>query len=102
MMSKPNETDLRCPDDARQFREDEDGDARYRRASKLELQLVLGGALLNRQAAIAKEIERQGFAVAETLDYMLTAETPGAITQSAARCSCRALETCWAGCSRMS
>jgi len=53
---------------------------------KLELQLVVGGALLNRQAAIAQEIEREGFTVTETLDYMLASETPAAITQSAARC----------------
>jgi UDP-hydrolysing UDP-N-acetyl-D-glucosamine 2-epimerase len=53
---------------------------------ELELQLVVGGALLNRQAEIAREIERQGFTVTETLDYMVGQETPGAITQSAARC----------------
>jgi len=58
----------------------------------LELQLVIGGALLNRQSAISDEIRAQGFEICATLDYMLAAETQEAIGTSAALCLLKATE----------
>ena len=57
----------------------------------LQLQLVVGGALLNRQADILDAIGGE-FAIAGTLDYMLASETPGAIGASAALCLLRATD----------
>lgn len=58
----------------------------------LELQVVIGGALLNRQSAIVNEIERAGIEIADRLDYMLASETPEAISASAALCLAKATE----------
>jgi len=56
----------------------------------LELLLVVGGALLNRQVAILEEIEQEGYSIDATLDYMMASETPEAIGASAALCLARA------------
>ncbi len=55
---------------------------------RLELQLVVGGALLNRQADILGVIGNE-FELAGTLDYMLASESPGAIGAAAAICLLR-------------
>lgn len=59
---------------------------------QLDLQLVVGGALMNRQAAIVDEIRGLGYPIAATLDYMLASETPAAIAASAALCLVKATE----------
>jgi UDP-hydrolysing UDP-N-acetyl-D-glucosamine 2-epimerase len=59
---------------------------------RLELQLVVGGALLNRQAIIFEEIQQEGFPISATLDYVLMSETPSAIGTSAALCMLRMTE----------
>jgi UDP-hydrolysing UDP-N-acetyl-D-glucosamine 2-epimerase len=58
----------------------------------LELQLVVGGALLNRQTAISDEIRHEGFTVAASIDYMQDDESPLGIGVSAARCLSQATE----------
>ncbi len=58
---------------------------------QLELQLVAGGALLNRQSDILDVIGKE-FEIAETLDYMFASETPAAIGASAATCLLRATD----------
>lgn len=59
---------------------------------QMELQLVIGGALLNRQSAIADEIRGEGFCIAGTLDYMLGSESPEGIGASAGLCTLRATD----------
>jgi UDP-hydrolysing UDP-N-acetyl-D-glucosamine 2-epimerase len=55
----------------------------------LALDLVVGGALLNRQVDVLKELSDEGIEIARTLDYMLAGETPEAIGTSAALCTMR-------------
>ncbi len=57
----------------------------------LDLQLVVGGALLNRQSDVLEAIAGE-FKIAATLDYMLASETPSAIGASAAMCVLRATD----------
>jgi UDP-hydrolysing UDP-N-acetyl-D-glucosamine 2-epimerase len=59
---------------------------------ELELQVAVGGALLNRQSAIVEEIKSQGFIIEATLDYMHSDETPEGIGASSARCLVQAGE----------
>ncbi len=56
---------------------------------ELDLQLVVGGALLNRQSDVLDAAAAE-FKIAATLDYMLASETPAAIGASAAVCLLRA------------
>lgn len=52
---------------------------------ELELQLVVGGALLGRQSDVLEAIGHE-FKIADRIDYMLASETPAAIGASAAKC----------------
>ena len=61
-------------------------------SSQLQLQLVIGGALINRQSSIADEIRGEGFEIVGSLDYMLGSETPEAIGASAGLCMLRATD----------
>ncbi len=58
---------------------------------ELELLLIVGGALLNRQSDILDAVGCE-FEITDTLDYMLASETPSAIGASAAMCTLRATE----------
>jgi UDP-hydrolysing UDP-N-acetyl-D-glucosamine 2-epimerase len=58
---------------------------------ELDLQLVVGGALLNRQSDVL-EVVADEFKIAATLDYMLASETPPAIGASSAMCLLRATD----------
>jgi len=59
---------------------------------KLELALVVGGALLNRQCDILDEVISAEFEIVGKLDYMMASETPAAIGASAATCLLRATD----------